>query len=121
MLIYENIIKFKNVFYLCIEIKKHEFSDTIKFKLIKNKILVQELIDPIYQKDTIYIYKLKRNLFTSDSVIRLYYEKNGNLYYVDSLNEYDCMIVDENQISYKIIKDIKNEFLTRIRDDQCDC
>ena len=47
MLIYENIIKFKNVFYLCIEIKKHEFSDTIKFKLIKNKILVQELIDPI--------------------------------------------------------------------------
>ena len=35
MLVYENIIKFKNVYYLCIDIKKHEFSDKIPSLTVK--------------------------------------------------------------------------------------
>ena len=42
-------------------------------------------------------------------------KKGGRDYYVETLNLYDCLIIDENQLSYKFIDEMKKEFLNELR------
>ncbi len=115
MLIYPFIIKFINKYYLCIKIINEDSNEKLYFKLVKDKKIVQELVNPIFQKEHVYFFKLKKSVVELEENIRLFYEKGGKNYYVESINMYDCMIVDENQISYKFINEIKRNLLNELR------
>lgn len=115
LLIYPEIMKFNDTYYLYIKIKNIENDEKFCFKLIKEKKLVQELTIPILKRENLYFYKLKRNILDLENGIRLFYEKCGRDYYVETLNLYDCLIIDENQLSYKFIDEMKKEFLNELR------
>ncbi len=115
LLIYPEIMKFNDTYYLYIKIKNTENDEKFCFKLIKEKKLLQELTIPILKRENLYFYKLKRNILDLENGIRLFYEKGGRDYYVETLNLYDCLIIDENQLSYKFIDEMKKEFLNELR------
>lgn len=114
MLIYPNVIKFNNNYYLHIQILKANEDETIFFKLVIDKKIVQRFVVNKLQNKESHIFRLEKNNINIGENIRLFYEKNERDFYVDSLKLYDCLIVDENQISFKIINEMKFKIIKKI-------
>ena len=115
MLIYPKLIKFDDMYYLHIKIECEDNDKEMCFRLIKDKKLLQEFTIAIQKRRKSYFYKLHRNIFDSGDSIKLFYEKNGRNYLIDTLYSYDCLIINENELSYSLINAMKKEFLNELR------
>ncbi len=115
LLFYPETIRFNDMYYLHLKIENRESDKEMCFRIIKDKKLLQEFTIAIQKRRKSYFYKLHRNIFDSGDSIKLFYEKNGRNYLIDTLYSYDCLIINENELSYSLINAMKKEFLNELR------
>ena len=115
LLFYPETIRFNDMYYLHLKIENRESDKEMCFRIIKDKKLLQEFTIAIQKRRKSYFYKLHRNIFDSGDTIKLFYEKNGRNYLIDTLYSYDCLIINENELSYSLINAMKKEFLNELR------
>lgn len=97
LLFYPEIIRFNDMYYLHLKIENKESDKEICFRLIKDKKVFQEFTITILKRRKSYFYRLNRN------------------YLIDTLYSYDCLIINENELSYSLINVMKKEFLNELR------
>lgn len=115
LLFYPEIIRFNDMYYLHLKIENKESDKEICFRLIKDKKVFQEFTITILKRRKSYFYRLNRNIFDSGDSIKLFYKKNDRNYLIDTLYSYDCLIINENELSYSLINVMKKEFLNELR------
>lgn len=115
LLFYPETIRFNDMYYLHLKIENRESDKEMCFRIIKDKKLLQEFTIAIQKRRKSYFYKLHRNIFDSGDSIKLFYEKNGRNYLIDTLYSYDCLIINENELSYRLINEMKKDFLNELR------
>lgn len=115
LLFYPETIRFNDMYYLHLKIENRESDKEMCFRIIKDRILLQEFTIAIQKRRKSYFYKLHRNIFDSGDSIKLFYEKNGRNYLIDTLYSYDCLIINENELSYRLINEMKKDFLNELR------
>lgn len=115
LLFYPETIRFNDMYYLHLKIENRESDKEMCFRIIKEKKLLQEFTIAIQKRRKSYFYKLHRNIFDSGDSIKLFYEKNGRNYLIDTLYSYDCLIINENELSYRLINEMKKDFLNELR------
>lgn len=103
------------MYYLHLKIENKESDKEICFRLIKDKKILQEFTVTILKRRESYFYRLNRNIFDSGDSVKLFYEKNDRNYLIDILYSYDCLIINENELSYRLINEMKKDFLDELR------